>query len=307
MRNRKIANGGRITMLCVFTVAVLSLCVIPAWADETAKAAREIMNKYQDAVITVELTVEQGMSMLGMRKTESKSEATGTVIDPSGLTVLSLFSTDPSSILNLLSFDEIGGEDMPDIKWESQVKDVKMIMPDGKEVPGKIVLRDKDLDLAFVRPAEKLAKPIAALDLSKEIKPEILDQVVILNRLGKVASREPSVSLSRIQAIVKKPRTFYVPGTDAMEGGLGVPAFSLDGKVAGVLVLRTMTSRGIGLSSLFGGMSGMGMLPVILPVEDIVEVAKQVPEVKEEKKAEEEKAEEKKAEEKTQEKPTEQE
>jgi S1-C subfamily serine protease len=295
MRRKRIAGG---VVPYVFAAIMVSLCVTPLCADETAKAARDILNKYQDAVIAVELTIEQ--NMFGMRKTESKSEVTGTVIDPSGLTVLSLFTTDPGAIFELYDLGEMAGEPGANFKMESQVKDVKMIMPDGKEVPAQIVLRDKDLDLAFVRPMEKSATPFAAVDPAKVAKPEVLDQVVVVTRLGKVASRVPSVSLSRIQAIVKKPRTFYVPGGEAMEGGLGSPAFGLDGKLAGVLVLRTMKSRGIGLGNMFSGLSGMGMLPVVLPADDIAEVAKQAPEAKkvEEPKAEEKPAEEKKTEEK---------
>jgi hypothetical protein len=34
---------------------------------------------------------------------------------------------------------------------------------------------------------------------------------------------------------------------------------------------------GGGMGSMFGGMSGMGLLPIILPSEDILEVAEQAP------------------------------
>lgn len=291
MQDRGIGN---ITMFCIVVVAILCFLATPTWADEEADVARQIMNKWQNSVITVQLTLEQQIGGFTMQKTESKAEAIGTVIDPSGLTVLSLFSTDPlARILALVRGSLLSEQDMAMFQWESQIKDVKLLMADGNEVPAKIVLRDKDLDLAFVRPVDKLTTPLTAVDLTKAGKPEVLDQVVILTRLGKVASREPSVSLSRVQAIVKKPRTFYVPGSDAMEGGFGAAAFCFDGKVAGVLVLRALISRDIGINSIFSGMKGLGMLPVILPAEDILEVAKQAPEVTEEKKAEKEKAAEK--------------
>ena len=52
--------------------------------------------------------------------------------------------------------------------------------------------------------------------------------------------------------------------------------FSVDGKVAGIILLRSIpmdrSSR-----SMLGGISGLGMLPAILPASDILEVVKQVP------------------------------
>lgn len=280
MQYVKIRNIGKFVTLWVVTLVCLSFWVTPARADEESTAARKIINKWQDVVITVKLTIEQRMVVADreMSKSESKAEATAVVIDRSGLAVLSLHSIDPTGLLsNLMSGSQFGGEDMPKFKWESEVTGIKILLPDGKEVSAKIVLRDKDLGLAFVRPEKKLSKPITALDLSNDAKPEILDQVVIMSRLGKVANRVPSVSLSRIQAIVKKPRTFYVPGSTAMEGGLGAPVFSLDGKVVGIVLLRTMKSPGIGIGSMFGGMSRMGMLPIILPAKEIKKVAKQAP------------------------------
>lgn len=274
MKAARIRNAGKISLVGIATLACLSLWITPAWADKEAAAARKIIRKWQDAVITVKMVIKQRMVYGGreMSKGENKTEATATVIDPSGLAVLSLFLTDPTSISNFFN------------EGQSEITDLKMLLSDGKEVPARIVLRDRDLDLAFIRPAEKLSKPIPALDISKDAKPDILDYIVVLTRLGKVASRVPSVCLDRIQAIVKKPRTFYIPGPVAMDAGLGVPVFSLDGKVIGMLMLRILPSKGTGMGNIFGGMSGMGMLPVVLPAEDILEVSKQVPEVTDEEK-----------------------
>src|ERR1700722_12080429 len=74
------------------------LTAIPAQADDAAKSGREILAKCQQAVVTVKLAIKQSVSMGGRdQKSESKTETTGTVIDPSGLTVVSLATTDPSS------------------------------------------------------------------------------------------------------------------------------------------------------------------------------------------------------------------
>lgn len=257
-------------------VAVFS-AMFAAVAGEVENQGRAILEKNQKAVVTVQLVIKQKMSMgpMGSRDDESKTEATGFVVDPSGLTVLALSETDPSGLYeNMLSGMGRGAENF---KMESSVSDVKLLLDDGKEIPAQVVLRDKDLDLAFVRPTEKPATPMAALDLTQAGQPEMLDQVVALNRLGKVANRAYSANLERIQAVVLRPRKFYVPGNDPTHTGLGSPVFTLDGKLVGMVALRTTKGEGKGgLMSAMGGFAD-SMMPVVVPVADILEAAKQAP------------------------------
>ena len=63
---------------------------------------------------------------------------------------------------------------------------------------------------------------MAALDLAKSAKVDVLDQVIAINRLGKVANRTHAASVERINAVVQRPRLFYVPGGDAGRGGRGL-------------------------------------------------------------------------------------
>ncbi len=266
-----IAKMFAVTVTLVSAVLLIGAC---AAADDAAEKGREIVERWQSTIVTVRLVTEHRTVIQGrqMPKRESKGEVTGTIIDPSGLVVVSYFSTDPSSL-----YSAMAGDDSGDFKTESETTDVKIRLPDGQELPAKIVLRDKDLDLAFVRPVEKPAKPLPAIDLSAKATPKLLDQIVVLNRLGRVASWATAVYLDRIHAIAEKPRTFYVPGgMGALESELGCPAFTLDGKVVGILVLRLLPSRDAGMGSMFG-MSDAGMLPVILPSDDILEIVKQVP------------------------------
>jgi len=279
MRYASLARG-RCVFAAVLAFAAL-LVTVCAVADERAEKGRDIVERWQSSVVTVRLVMEQRIVVGGQErsKTEGKNEVTGTIIDPSGLVVVSYFSTSPNELYAQLAAAR--GDDSRDFKMESEATDVKIRLPDGKELPAKIVLRDKDLDLAFIRPVEKPAEPLPAVDLSAKATLELLDTVVVINRLGRVASWATAVYIDRIHAIAEKPRRFYVPGgMGAMESELGCPAFTLDGKAVGILVLRVLPSGGGGGSS-FGGMSDMGMLPVILPSEDILEVAKQAPETTE--------------------------
>ena len=257
--------------------AVLAATSITAFADEAAEAGRRVIAKNQDAIVSVKLVVAYSMSF-GSRdqQSESKTEAIGTVIDPSGLTLISLTTIDPSAVLKARARGA-----QADMKIDSEVKDAKIVLADGTEIPAEVVLRDKDLDVAFLRPTEKPAKPFAAIDLSKPAKPQVLDEVVALNRLGKVANRVASVSIERIDALVDRPRPFYIlsPGGSS---GVGSPVFALNGSPLGIILIRNATMDGeANTASLFSSASGsLGIMPVIVPCSDILDDAKQAMEEK---------------------------
>ncbi|MGA2864153.1 MAG: trypsin-like peptidase domain-containing protein [Verrucomicrobiota bacterium] len=248
----------------------------PCRADELAEQGRAIFKKNQQAVVIVQLVLKISAPGMGGRSTEARQDATGTVIDPSGLTVLSLSSTDPSRVLESMMSGM--ADEGSRFKMETELSDVKILLQDGTEVPAEAVLRDKDLDLAFIRPKTKLAAPMAALDLTQPGKAEVLDQVIALNRLGSAAARAYAASVERISAIVTKPRLFYIPETTATTTTLGAPAFTLDGKLLGLFVTRSL--KAASGSSMFGGMFGVqanNLTGIILPAEDILKAAKQVP------------------------------
>src|ERR1043166_3820854 len=225
-----------------FVALVLALTLAARADDEIAVKGREIFEKYQHATVTVQLVLKSKMSMPGFggRSNESKQEATGTTIDPSGLTVLSLSATDPGSILSSMMGGDGDGSGEVKFKMENELTDAKILTHDGAELPAEVVLRDKELDLAFLRPKQKPAAPVPAIDLAQAGEAHLLDQVITLNRLGKAAGRAYAASVERISAVVLKPRTFYAVGGDATATTLGSPAFTLGGPLLGAFVLRTV-------------------------------------------------------------------
>ncbi len=261
---------------------MLSFCVLcvlswgwPASADEFAAQGRQVLEKNKESVITVRLVLKMSMGGMGMGSDqEQKSEITGTVIDPSGLTVVSLTAIDPGSLFSRLA-GMMGGSDQFSI--ETEVTNVELLLDDGSELPAQVVLRDKDLDLAFLRPTEAPKSPLQALDLANAGEAQVLDQVFTINQLGKVAGRAHAIAVERIEAIVEKPRKLYVPGKDPTHTSLGSPAFTLDGKVVGLNVVRTIQSSGGGMS-LFGG-GDENTMAIILPAGDVSEIAAQAPAV----------------------------
>lgn len=250
-------------------------------ADDLADKGREIFEKNQHAVITVAVVLKMKMSLsgaVGAEDSESKQELTGTVIDPSGLTVLSLSSCEPEAMMQAM-MDGMSDEDVK-VKMDSELNDVKLLLADGTELPAEIVLRDKDLDLAFVRPKTKPGEALAVVDLGRAGTARVLDQVITLNRLGQVAGRAYAASVERISAVVQKPRRFYIPGSDVTTATLGAPTFTLDGNLLGIVVMRSLKQKSGGM-----GMFNFrpdGMMPIILPVAEILKAAKQVPDRKDE-------------------------
>jgi len=262
--------------------AVLTLLAGTGQADDLADKGRAIFKEHQHSVVTVQLVLKSKFSMTGLggQSSESRQDVTGTVVDGSGLTVLSLSATDPGQFFQ--NFMAGASDEDTKFKMETELSDVKILLDDGTEVPAEVVLRDKDLDLAFVRPKAKLTAPMAALDLTKAGKAEVLDQVVALNRLGSAAGRSYSASVARISAVVQRPRLFYVPESSLASGTLGAPAFTIDEKVLGIFVMRSTKSKGGGGFGMFSFQPD-NLTGVIVPAEDILKAVKQVPAATEEK------------------------
>lgn len=237
-------------------------------ADEIAEAGREILAQYKDSVITVQLVVKQTISFPGSpsREMESKLDVTGTVIADTGLTVVSLSEVDPAAMMAAMT-------DMSDIKMDTDIQEVTMLMSGGDEVSAEVILRDNELDLAFIRPLKKSDTPFSHVSLEDSGAPLQLDPVISVNQLGKVARRAHSISVERIDAIVAKPRTFYLLGSNQTSTSLGCPVFRLDGKVIGVLFMRAIKSTA---TSSFSGANDT-VASIVLPGIDILEAAEQVP------------------------------
>ncbi len=247
-------------------VIALILAAAAARADEIADKGRDIFKKNQHAVVTVQVVLKATYSGNGRSSepNESKNDVTGTVIDPSGLTVLALSACDPADLYHRIS---------EEYKIETEVNDQKILLDDGTEIPAQIVLRDKDLDLAFIRPKTKPASPMAAVDLSKSAPADVLEQVITLNRLNRAAGRGYSASVERISAVIQKPRTFYIPDSTMSSTSLGSPAFLPNGSVLGLFVMRAVNSGG-------SRNPRDSMTTIIIPAEDILKGALQAPEAK---------------------------
>src|SRR4029453_10012739 len=161
----------RLRTVVAATLLALAASGIPVLAQDDRAPGREIVKKWQNAIVTVRVVLKMRVSVGGreMQSMDESVETVGTVIDPNGLTVLSLGALTPGAMRNKMMGG--GGGSQERMEFGSEPSDVKLRLPDGKELPARIVLRDEDLDLAFLRPTAKPEKPLVAINLADEGRP----------------------------------------------------------------------------------------------------------------------------------------
>lgn len=260
------------------TFLFLLACSAPALAQtpDERSAARALVKKHGDAVVTLLGTVKTRMMLGGkeMPANEEHLETNGTVLDATGLTVISLTALEPGNLLGGIMSQgmESAGLSGMKIDTKTETTELRLRLADGKEVPARVVLRDEDLDLAFVKPVEPLGAPLAFVD-GPSGKPVALDLLVGLTRLGPMAGWQVGATFSHVVAVIDKPRTAYLGGA-----GLGGAVFDGAGRFVGISVVSKRSGGAPSMSftsMMSGNMEGMGFMPIVLPADEVREVAKQ--------------------------------
>jgi hypothetical protein len=250
-------------------------------ADEQrlVDSGRKLLKGSANAVVglTAIAKLQIKASGAGSVEKELKLDCTSLVIDPSGLSVTSLTNLNPQNALPRMRAQGKNGE-ATELSFECELRGIKMRLPDGSEVPARVVLKDDDLDLAFLAPNEPLSdankKKLAVVAVEAGKAAEALDAIIQLGRTGKDFNYAPAVQTARISAVLTKPRTYYLGAT----GGLGSPVFSEQGKLIG-LVTRFVSAEkeagGDALSTALHGAQSGGAVRVIVPAADIAKLVDQ--------------------------------
>lgn len=231
--------------------------------EETEKIWRNLLEERANCVTWVSVTVRIELSSGGQSfpPQEQKLEALGTIIAEDGLTVLSLNKVDPTNtILSRIR--------RPGASVQVHYTEVLILMQDGTEVPARLLLKDVDLDLAFVLPVEEsvdssensvfFPTPGSNVPNSDRSYPSVLDGVVSLSKLGRNLYRQSMLRRGWVNAVITKPRKYFVIENTSP----GTPVFDSEGNWLGVVVYKME--------------SGNPSSIVTLPVEDILEIADQV-------------------------------
>jgi hypothetical protein len=262
----------------LFLASALVLAAGVAKADDLKATARGVATKSSKAVVTAKLVIN--VSVNGQER-EVKREITGTVIDSSGLTVVSAAAIEPTAG----AFGGGGrrggggggggGGQAPQI--EAEVSETALVLEDGSEVEAEVVLKDAELDLAFIRPKDKSAK-LDYVELKQQDKaPQVLDDIFTVGRLGRVGNRAISVTAGSIKSVVKGPRSFYVTDDAVSSGATGCLAYAADGTPIGVFVTKVYrpAEAAGGGGGMRGGRGGGEAIAVVRSINDVIELAKQ--------------------------------
>ena len=247
-------------MMAAGLLGALTTVVVTAAPDleSTARATAEQSGK---AVVTIRLVLKLKS---GGQEHEQKMEAPGVVIDPAGLTVASASSIDPSG-----AFRRMVDAQRQRVSIESEVKEPVILLEDGTELEAAVVLKDTDLDLAFIRPRDPGLK-LAAVNLKpRSGTVPLLTRIYVLGRLSKLANRALSVATGEVRAYVRGPAPYYV--TDGESSSfVGSLAYTGDGAPLGLFVKRFATT--IDTSS---GRGSDSVMTVLRPVDKLLELADQ--------------------------------
>jgi hypothetical protein len=258
-------------LLRIAALLALPLC-LTVRADDLAEAMRNVVTKNDAAVVTVKVALKATYSYDGGSDVnEYTDDVTATVITAEGLMVSSLTRMDPSVLMDAYASEDDGYD------GKTEITSLKVRRGDAEE-DAEIVLRDRDLDLVFLRPITKPTEPRPFVDLAAGAPAKAFDPVIIMNRLGKVASRVSTATLYRVEAVLDKPRTTYFVGEEYTDQGS--PAFVATGECLGINVtklLATNSQNGMGVADEYESNSAS----VVIPGADVLEVAKQVPAYKE--------------------------
>ena len=246
-------------------IAPLAALLLPlsAASGPLKEKANALLTQYKDSTLFVSavVSIEVTAGDVPTQKEEKKMEVIGTVINKDGLIVAPLSTLDAAATMDGRTVNTPKGP--LKLSAKSDIKEVKIIMPDGSEADAKVVLKDVDLDLVFIKP-DKKADNFTPINTADSAPIALLDDVIVLGRLGKDLNREAMIITGEVISVVKKPRVFgkiTAPAT-------GMPVFNDQGKFIGIGINR-LSSKG----ATDGNVAGSA---VLLPAADLLESASQV-------------------------------
>ena len=255
-----------ILLLAALSAALGPVALSVRAEDSAAAQARRIFANSRDAIVkvtgvaTLRLTAADRPGM-SIPEREQKVRSDATVIDKTGLVVLSLSAIDPARLLDGRETNTPAGP----MKMEASatVKELEIILADGTEIPATMVFKDADADLAFVRPKadapEVKGVTFAPVDLTSSSRAAAADPTVSVTRLDDVFNNEPALTMGQVSAVIERPRACFLT-TNMVRS---CPTFALDGTLLGIGAVRITKAQGQAL--------------VIVPASEIGKLVAQVP------------------------------
>ncbi len=212
-------------------------------ADETASQVRAAATRGQESAFILKSLVS--IEMQG-REQEVKIEVPAVTLDASGLMV----APNP---------EEMFGQLPPGANVAA--KGFRLVLAEGKEVEAKVVGRDTDFGLLFLRLDGKEGPAPAPVATVHKGALQLGDQLFLLRRLSS-AHPDPICQESRVTSVVQKPRLMYMVSDSAGPCSL---ALTPEGELVGLTVVVKEQDAESGR---------MSQLMVVLPIAQVQEAAK---------------------------------
>ena len=100
-----------------------------------------------------------------------------------------------------------------------------------------------------------------------------MEEAFARSRMGRIAKRTPLAMSGEIQGIVEKPRPFYIPDSELISSGSGVPIFDEQGDLIGLILIRVFPG-----GTRVALQNESPYMEVIIPAIDVYDASLQAPE-----------------------------
>ena len=255
------------SMLAVI-VAAGSLTLTATAHDNSEEAFQNLVSQRGPALVKVRflLKIQLGGALASMGNQEAEQEVGGLMIEPDGLILVS--NTQFGGFTSLMR--KLAGDAANDIT--AIPTDIKVLIGDDTEgVEAKLLARDSELDLAWLKITEPAAEPYEHVKITESAKPVRGQDLLAMYRMGKFFDRVLMVTKINIGAMTTRPRNLYLSNGLSDATSMGVPIFTLDGKFVGVSILQFPDADAAD-DSPFSPFGSLGDVTngLILPAEQIV-------------------------------------
>jgi hypothetical protein len=218
-------------MICSVLV-VIGILAAPAIADGDAEGQlyRDLLEKRSEAIVTVKAVLKTEISMMGqLQDDESRVEIPGVVVDPNGIVLVSNMPFSSTRMRQMM-----GGVMPMGIDINITPIDMKVLFAgDEEEYDAFIAATDAEFDLAFIQIEGIEGREISTIDFDESGRTGIGDRIFTLSRMNKGYDYAAHVQAARISGEIRRPRRAWI--IDRHMDALGLPVFSIDGEVVGVL------------------------------------------------------------------------
>src|SRR4051812_13290367 len=162
----------------------------------------KLLDRNAAALVTVQLVLQVKVSgpmgqLMGDAQ-ELESETVCTIIDPKGLLVCS--NTQLSGYMGVMQ--RVTGRMGAQSEFTATPTQIKVLVADeAKPWAAKLLVRDTDLDLAWLQIENGGGRSFSHIDFSHGVVPRVGDSIFAIRRLDKFFDRVPALLESRVGSI----------------------------------------------------------------------------------------------------------